>query len=147
MNDIVSPVSPVVPALTGGRGASNNEVDSCGFVEGGYAVFPSRAETLILIFLIIFLFFPMSVISQSKGSDQKVTKGKVIEISRTFITVGSTTIALPKKIKTLDIGGHSISFEMIKKGDYVSVRLSKDEAIIKKVLPSGESRSEGRVPQ
>jgi hypothetical protein len=89
----------------------------------------------------------MSVISQSKRPDQKVTKGKVIEISRQFVTVGSTTIALPKKIKTLDIDGNSISFEMIRKGDYVSVRLSKNEAIIKKVLQSGESRSEEIIPQ
>jgi len=110
-------------------------------------VFPSRAVAFILIFLIIFLFFPMSVISQSKRSDQKITKGKVIEISRKFVTVGSTTIALPQKIKTLDINGNSISFEMIRKGDYVSVRLSKNEAIIKKVLQSGESRSEEIVTQ
>jgi hypothetical protein len=89
----------------------------------------------------------MSAISQSKRPDPQVTKGKVIEISRNFITVGSTTIALPPKIKTLDINGNSMSFEMIKKGDYVSVRLSKNEAIIKKVLESGESISEGIVPQ
>jgi len=117
------------------------------FHQGGYAVFPSRAAALILIFLIIFLFFPMSAVSQSKRPDQKVTKGKVIEISRQFVTVGSTTIALPKKIKSLDLDGNSISFEMIRKGDYVSVRLSKNEAIIKKVLQSGESRSEEIVPQ
>ena len=110
-------------------------------------MFSSRSASLILIFLIIFLFFPMSVMSQSIGSDQKVTKGKVIEISKTFITVGSTTIALPPKIKTLDINGDSISFEMIRKGDYVSVRLSKNEAIIKKVFQSGESKSEEIVPQ
>jgi len=110
-------------------------------------VFPSRSVALILILLMISLFFPMSVISQSKRPDQKVTKGKVIEISKTFVTVGSTTIALPKKIKTLDIDGNSISFEMIRKGDYVSVRLSKNEAIIKKVLQSGESRSEEIIPQ
>jgi len=89
----------------------------------------------------------MNVISQNKKSDQNVTKGKVIEISKNFVTVGSTTIALPKKIKTLDINGNSISFEMIRKGDYVSVRLSKNEAIIKKVLQSVESKSEEIVPQ
>jgi len=89
----------------------------------------------------------MNVISQNKKSDQNVTKGKVIEISKKFVTVGSTTIALPKKIKTLDINGNSISFEMIRKGDYVSVRLSKNEAIIKKVLQSVESKSEEIVPQ
>jgi hypothetical protein len=76
-----------------------------------------------------------------------VTKGKVIEISKTFVTVGNTTIALPKKIKTLDIDGNSMSFEMIRKGDYVSVRLSKNEAIIRKFLPPGESRREETVPQ
>ena len=110
-------------------------------------MFSSRFIGLISIFLIIFLLFPMSVISQSKRSDPQVTKGKVIEISRNFITVGRTTIALPQKIITLDINGNSISFEMIKKGDYVSVRLSKNEAIIKKVLESGESISEEIVPQ
>ena len=110
-------------------------------------MFPLRATALILIFLVIFLFFPMSAISQGKRSDLKVTKGKIIEISRQFVTVGSTTIALPKKIKTLDIDGNRISFEMITKGDYVSVRLSKNEAIIKKVLQSRESGSEEIVPQ
>jgi hypothetical protein len=110
-------------------------------------MFLQRFAALILIFLIIFLLFPTSAISQSKSSDQKVTKGKVIEISKTFVTVGSTTIALPQKIKTLDINGSSISFEMIKKGDYVSVRLTKNEAIIRKVLQSGESKSEEIVPQ
>jgi hypothetical protein len=116
------------------------------FHQGGYAVFPSRAAALILIFLIIFLFFPMSAVSQSKRPDQKVTKGKVIEISRQFVTVGSTTIALPKKIKTLDLDGNSISFEMIRKGDYVSVSLSKNEAIIKKVLQTRKSKNEEIVP-
>jgi len=110
-------------------------------------VFRSRAAALILVLLIISLLFPMNVISQNKKSDQNVTKGKVIEISKKFVTVGSTTIALPKKIKTLDINGNSISFEMIRKGDYVSVRLSKNEAIIKKVLQSVESKSEEIVPQ
>jgi hypothetical protein len=110
-------------------------------------MFSSRSIALILIFLIIFLLFPMSAISQSKRPDPHVTKGKVIEISKNFVTIGRTTIALPPKIITLDINGNSISFEMIKKGDYVSVRLSKNEAIIKKVLESGESISEEIVPQ
>jgi hypothetical protein len=101
----------------------------------------------MLVFLIIFLFFPMSVISQGNRSDQKVTKGEVIEISKTFVTVGRTTIALPQKVKTLDIDGSPISFEMVRKGDYVSVRLSKNEAIIKKVLQPRESKSEEIVPQ
>ena len=89
----------------------------------------------------------MNVISQTKRPDPQVTKGKVIEISKSFITVGRTTIVLPQKIKTLDINGSFISFEMIKKGDYVSVRLSKTEAVIKKVLESGQSTSEEIVPQ
>jgi hypothetical protein len=110
-------------------------------------VFPSRSASLILVFLIIFLFFPMSGISQSKRSDQMITKGRVIEISRKFVTVGTTTIALPQRITTLDINGNPVSFEMIRKGDYVSVRLSKSEAIIKKALQSGESKSEEIVPQ
>jgi len=110
-------------------------------------MFSSRSAALILIFLVIFLLFPTSVISQGKSSDQKATKGKIIEISKKFVTVGSTTIALPPKIKTLDINGNSISFEMIKKGDYVSVRLSKNEAIIKKALQAGESKSEEIVPK
>ncbi len=110
-------------------------------------MFSPRFIGLISIFLMIFLLFPMNAISQSKKPDPQVTKGKVIEISKSFITVGRTTIALPKKIKTLDINGISISFEMIKKGDYVSVRLSKNEAIIKKVLESRESTSEEAIPQ
>jgi hypothetical protein len=36
---------------------------------------------------------------------------------------------------------------MIKKGDYVSVRLNKNEAIIKKVLQPGERKSEEIVPK
>jgi hypothetical protein len=110
-------------------------------------MFFPRFIGLISIYLIIFLLFPMNAISQGKKPDSQVTKGKVIEISKTFITVGRTTIALPKKIRTLDINGGSISFEMIKKGDYVSVRLSKNEAIIKKVLESGGRASEEIVPQ
>jgi len=110
-------------------------------------MFPSRSAALILIFLILCLLFPTRVISQGKSSDQKVTKGKVIEISKKFVTVGNTTIALPPRTKTLDINGNPISFEMIKKGDYVSVRLSTNEAIIKKVLQSGESKSEEIVPK
>ena len=107
----------------------------------------SRFTLLIFSLLIIFLIFPPNTVSQSKRSDQKVTKGKVIEISKAFVTVGNTTLALPPKIKTLDINGNSISLEMIKKGDYVSVRLSKNEAIIKKVLQAGESKSEEILPQ
>ena len=110
-------------------------------------MFSLRSTGLVSMFLIIFLFFPMNAISQSKKPDPQVTKGRVIEISKGFITVGRTTIALPKKITTLDINGSSISFEMIKKGDYVSVRLSKNEAIIKKVLESRESTSEEAIPQ
>jgi hypothetical protein len=89
----------------------------------------------------------MNAISQSKKPDPQVTKGKVTEISKSFITVGRTTIALPQKIKTLDINGNSTSFEMIKKGDYVSVRLSRNEAIIKKVLESGDSMSDEIGPR
>jgi ribosomal protein S1 len=110
-------------------------------------MFLQRSVAFILIFLILFLHFPTSTLSQSKSSDQKITKGKVVEISKKFVTVGSTTIALPQKIKTFDINGNAISFETIKKGDYVSVRLSKNEAIIRKVLPSRESKSEEIVPQ
>ena len=110
-------------------------------------MFPSRSGALILILLIISLFFPMNVISQSKRSDQNVTKGEVIEISKKIVTVGNTTIALPRKIRTFDINGNSISFSMIKRGDYVSVRLSKKEAVIKKVLPSGEDKKEEVVPK
>ena len=115
--------------------------------QGGYVMFPPRSAALILILLIIFLLFPPSAISQGQSSDQKVTKGKVIEISKKFVTVGNTTIALPKRTKTLDINGNSISFEMIKKGDYVSIRLSKNEAIIRKALPSGESKGDEIVPK
>lgn len=110
-------------------------------------MFLQRSVALSLIFLIIFLLFPMNVISQSKRLDQKVTKGKVIQISKNFVTVGSTTIALPPKIKAFDIDGNSISFEMVKKGDYVSVRLNKNEAIIKKVSQSGQRKSEEIVPK
>ena len=110
-------------------------------------MFSSRSAALIPIFLIIFLLFPTSAISQNKRSDDNLTKGQVIEISRKFVTVGNTTIALPQRTKILDINGNSISFEMIKKGDYVSVRLSKNEAIIKKGLQSRESRSEEIVPK
>ena len=110
-------------------------------------MFPSRSAALILILLIILLFFPVSAISQGKKSDLKVTKGEVIQIAKTFVRVGNTTIALPKKIKTLDIDGSSISFEMIGKGDYVSVSLSKDQAIIKKALQPGEGKTEEIVPK
>jgi hypothetical protein len=89
----------------------------------------------------------MNGMPQGKRPDQKVTKGEVIEISKKFVTVGNTTIALPRKIKALDTNGNSISFEMIKKGDYVSVRLNKNEAIIKKVLQSGERKSEEIIPK
>jgi hypothetical protein len=89
----------------------------------------------------------MGAISQSKTSDRKVTEGRVIAISKTFVTVGNTTIALPKKIKTFDIDGNSISFGMIRKGDYVSVKLSKHEAIIRKVLQFRESKGEEIIPQ
>jgi hypothetical protein len=115
--------------------------------KGGYVMFPQRSVAVVLIFLIIFLPFPMNVMPQSKRPDQKVTKGKVIAISKKFVTVGSTTIALPPKMKALDINGNSISFEVIKKGDYVSVRLNKNEAIIKKVLQSGERKSEEIIPK
>ncbi len=110
-------------------------------------MFSLRFIGTISISLIILLLFPMNTTSQSKKPDPQVTQGKVFEISRTFITVGRTTIALPQKIKTLDINGSSISFEMIKKGDYVSVRLSKNEATIKKVLESRERSGEEAIPQ
>jgi len=110
-------------------------------------MFSSRSLMLILTFLIIVLFFPMNTISQSRRSDQKITRGRVIEISRNFITVDKTTIALTRTIKSLDVNGNSISLENIKKGDHVSVRIEKDVTIIKKVFEPREGTSEEIVPR
>ncbi len=107
----------------------------------------SRLVASVLSCLLILALFPVNGLSQTEKPDRDVTKGRVIEISKRFITVETTTIALPPKIKTLDINGNPISLKTIKKGDYVSVRLSKNEAIIKKVLPSGEGKGEEIVPQ
>lgn len=107
----------------------------------------SRLVASVLSCLIILALFSMNGLSQSERSDQNVTKGKVIEISRRFITVETTTIALPPKIKALDINGNPISLRMIRKGDYVSVRLSRHEAIIKKILQSAKTKGEEIVPQ
>jgi hypothetical protein len=107
----------------------------------------SRLIASVLSCLIILALFPMHGLSQSERSVQNVTKGKVIEISKRFITVGTTTIALPPKIKALDINGTPISFRMIKKGDYVSVKLGQHEAIIKKILQSAKTKGEEIVPQ
>ena len=108
---------------------------------------PPRLLALVLSCFVILLLLPMNGLSQAEKRDKDVTKGRVIQISRRFITVETTTIALPPKIKALDINGNPISLRMIRKGDYVSVRLSRHEAIIKKILQTGETKNEEIVPQ
>jgi len=89
----------------------------------------------------------MSGISQGKRSDHKVTKGKVIEITRNSITIDRTTIALTKKIKSFDTNGNTIFFEDINKGDYVSVKLERNETVIRRLLEPRKAIHEEIIPQ
>jgi small-conductance mechanosensitive channel len=75
-----------------------------------------------------------------KEERRAVFRGQVIEISAKFITIERTSIALPKKIKTLDGSGASIPTGTIKKGDYVIVTIEKNEATIQR---TGRTRTEG----
>jgi len=102
---------------------------------------------LISTFLFVFFFFSMEGLSQVKKADPKVFKGKVVEISQNLITIGKTTIALPRKIKTLDISGNTTSFETIKKGDYVSITLEKNGALIRRVLESKVVEADAVIPR
>jgi len=102
---------------------------------------------LISTFLSVFIFFSMEGLSQEKKTYPKVFKGKVVEVSQNLITIGKTTIALPRKIKTLDLIGNTASFETIKKGDYVSITLEKNEALIRRVLESKADETVAVIPQ
>lgn len=106
-----------------------------------------RNEILISLLLIVLILFPVNVISQERKGNQKMFRGVVVEISETFITVGRTTIALPKNVKTLDSRGSLISFETIRKGDSVSVTVDKNLAVIQQTARSTPVKSESKVPE
>jgi len=100
-------------------------------------MFFQRNGILISILLVLFIAFPLNAIPQ--GSGEQTFNGKVVQISQKFITIGKTTIVLPKNIKnvkTLDMDGSSISFETIRKNDAVSVTVNRDGAVIRRVLES-----------
>lgn len=101
----------------------------------------------VLTLLIIFIVFPIQAISQGRASNQKIVKGKVIEITKNSITIDRTTIALTKKIRSFDIHGDIIIFDDIKKGDYVSVRLERNETVIRKILEPRKPIHEDIIPQ
>ena len=103
-----------------------------------------KDKILISILLFVFILFPMNGMPQEIKENQKIFKGVVVEISEAFITVGRTTIALPKDVKTLDAHGTSVSFETIRKGDFVSVTIDKNLAVIQRTSGSAASKN-GRV--
>jgi hypothetical protein len=106
-----------------------------------------RDRILIAILLIVFIFVPMNVMSQGTKRDPKIFRGMVVEISQDFITVGTTTIALPKETKVLDRDGSSISFEKIKKGDPVSVSVYVDKAVVQRISSSGVAKGNAKVAE
>ena len=85
--------------------------------------------------------------ADKRKENRAVFQGKVFDISGKFITVERTSIALPKKTKTLDISGATIPFGTIKKGDYVIVTIEKNEATIQKTTRSRTEESEKLIPQ
>jgi len=105
---------------------------------------------IALVFIIIFV--PLLIITSITHSEEKkegwaVFQGQVINISNKFITVEKTSIVLPKKAKTLDISGVPISFEKIKKGDYVIVTIEKNEATIQITGKPRESKNQKSIPE
>jgi hypothetical protein len=104
-----------------------------------------RDEILIPILLVVLIFFPMNAMSQGTKGASKIFRGTVVEISQGFITVGTTTIALPKETKVLDRDGSSISFETIKNGDPVSVTVYVDKAVVQRVSASGVAKGDAKV--
>jgi hypothetical protein len=113
----------------------------------GFKMSLQKYMMLISTFLFVFIFFSMEGLSQEKKAYPKVFKGKVVEVSQNLITIGKTTIALPKKIKTLDLSGNTTSFETIKKGDYVSITLEKNEALIRRILESKVVEADAVIPR
>jgi len=105
-----------------------------------------RKIVLIYILVLIPLFMVTSTVHAEKRKENRaVFQGQVIEISAKFITVERASIALPKKIKTLDSSGAIIPFGTIKKGDYVIVTVEKNEATIQMTGRSGTN--EKLIPQ
>lgn len=111
-------------------------------------MFSSKRIVLVsFLILISFLMMTSMVNAEKRKENRAVFQGQVIDISSKFITVERTSIALPKKIKTLDISGAAIPFGTIKKGDYVIMTIEKNEATIQKTTRSRTEESEKLIPQ
>lgn len=110
-------------------------------------MFLSNKIILTLIFILILSFFHFSVIAKDKKENRAIFKGKVFNISERFITIERTSIVLPQKIKIIDSQGTYISFERIRKGDYVIVTIEKNEAIIQRIGENQKDVNHELIPQ
>lgn len=110
----------------------------------------SSFRKIVLIYIMVlspFFLGTSTAYAEKMKEDRAVFRGQVTDISSKFITVERTSIALPKKIKTLDISGASIPFETIKKGDYVVVTIEKNEASIQRTGIPRTPENEKLIPQ
>jgi len=106
-----------------------------------------RIVLVSILILISFFIIAFMVNAEKKKENRAVFRGKVVDISDKFITVEKTSIALPKKIKAMDISGATIPFGTIKKGDYVIVTIEKNEGTIQKTAGSRTDGNKKLVPQ
>jgi len=106
-----------------------------------------RIFLLSIVTLIALLMIAFTVNADKKKENRAVFQGKVVDISDKFISVEKTSIALPKKIRAIDISGATIPFGTIKKGDYVIVTIEKNEATIQKTAGSRRDGNGKLIPQ
>lgn len=109
-------------------------------------MFQERNRIFILIIVFV-LFVNAHTFSENPKRSSVVFKGMVTEIAQKSITIGRTTIALPKEVKFLDATGNPIRSEMIKKGDYVTVEVDEGRVVIKRSPGIIKSESERDIPQ
>ncbi len=70
--------------------------------------------------------------SQDKKEEPRIFKGKVIDLSSKYITLGRTSIALPKNVIILDTNGSPIRFSEIQKGDVFIATVSQEKVVLQK---------------
>ncbi len=107
----------------------------------------SSIRKIVLIYILVLVPLFMATSAVAEKENRAVFRGQVVDISSKFITVERTSIALPKKIKVMDISGADIPLGTIKKGDYVIVTIEKNEATIRITDRAQTNGNKKTIPQ
>lgn len=111
--------------------------------------FQQKRVCLALFSMTLLICLSIAVPGSSENVKQpsKVFKGKVEDISSKQLTVGRTSIALPKEIKVIDADGSAIRLDKIKKGDFVVITVNQGSVTIKKYLSPEKIEDTNSLPR